>query len=115
MTGRLVETLAADSGVLNLVVLQRAARRPDGDAVQFDLRHGSANPVFRQLRSLGLDGPGSIMVNTVDAALTDAEPSARRPGTRYGEIAPVWEMVEAGIRPAACTHRVSSSCWSSRH
>ena len=98
MTGPLVETLAADSGVLNLVVLEGAARRPDGDAVQFDLRHGSANPVFRQLRSLGLDGRSSIMVDTVDAVLTDAEPSARRPGARHGEIAPVWEMVEAGIR-----------------
>ena len=98
MTGRLVETLGADSGVLNLVVLEGAARRPDGDTVQFDLRHGSANPVFRQLRSLGLDERGSIMVDTVDAVLTDAEPSALRPGARHGEIAPVWEMVEAGIR-----------------
>ena len=98
MTGALVETLAADSGVLNLVVLEGAARQPDGDTVQFDLRQGSANPVFRQLRSLGLDGRSSIMVDTVDAVLTDAEPSARRPGARHGEIAPVWEMVEAGIR-----------------
>ena len=98
MTGRLVETLAADSGVLNLVVLEGASRRPDSDAVQFDLRHGSANPVFRQLRSLGLDERGPIMVDTVDAVLTDAEPSAPRRGARHGEIAPVWEMVEAGIR-----------------
>jgi uncharacterized hydrophobic protein (TIGR00271 family) len=98
VTGRLVEMLAADPGVLNLVVLRGAARRPDGDAVQFDLRPGSANPVFRQLRGLGLDGRGSIMVETVDAALTEAEPTAATPGTRHGEVAPVWEMVEAGIR-----------------
>jgi hypothetical protein len=48
VTSRLVEALAADSGVLNLVVLPGAARRPDGDAVQFDLRTRSANPVFLQ-------------------------------------------------------------------
>jgi len=37
VTGRLVETLTAHAGVLNLVVLKGTARRPDGDAVQFDL------------------------------------------------------------------------------
>ena len=98
VTGQLVETLVADKGVLNLVVLPGAARRPDRDAVQFDLRQGSANPVFRQLRGLGLDERGSIMVQAVDAALTDAPPPAAIPGTRHGEVAPVWEMVEAGIR-----------------
>jgi uncharacterized hydrophobic protein (TIGR00271 family) len=98
VTGRLIDTLVGDPGVLNLVVLQGAARRPDRDAVQFDLRQGSANPVFRQLRSLGLGERGSIMVQAVDAALTDAEPPAAMPGTRHGEIAPVWELVEAGIR-----------------
>jgi hypothetical protein len=98
VTGRLVDTLVADPGVLNLVVLKAAARRPDGDAVQFDLQPGSANPVVRQLRSLGLDRPGSLMVDVVDADLTEAEPTAVRPGARHGEIAPVWEMVEARIR-----------------
>jgi uncharacterized hydrophobic protein (TIGR00271 family) len=97
VTGRLVEILAADSGVLNLVVLAGAARRPDGDAVQFDLRTGSANPVFRQLRELRLDERGLVLVETVDAAITDTgHPAGRRP--HHGEIAPVWEMVEAGIR-----------------
>jgi hypothetical protein len=55
VTGRLVETLAADPGVLNLVVLRGAARQPDGDAVQFDLRTRSANPVFQQLRDQSPD------------------------------------------------------------
>jgi uncharacterized hydrophobic protein (TIGR00271 family) len=98
VTGSLVEALAADSGVLNLVVLTGAARRPDGDAVQFDLHLASANPVFQQLRDLHLDGRGLVMVETVDAAITDAERPARERGPRHGEIAPVWEMVEAGIR-----------------
>ncbi|HEY6274940.1 MAG TPA: DUF389 domain-containing protein [Streptosporangiaceae bacterium] len=98
VTGRLVAILAADPGVLNLVVLMGAARHPDGDAVQFDLHTGAANPVFRQLRDLRLDGRGSIMVETVDAALTGPAPPAGRRRPYHGEIAPVWEMVEAGIR-----------------
>ena len=97
VTGRLVETLAADPGVLNLVVLPRAARRPDGDAVQFDLRTGSANPVFQQLRDLRLDHRGVVMVEAVDAAISDpGRPAVTR--DRYlGEVAPVWDMVEARI------------------
>jgi hypothetical protein len=43
------------------------------------LRQGSANPVFGQLRGLGLDERGSIMVHAVDAALTDAKPPAAIP------------------------------------
>ena len=107
VTGRLLETLTADSGVLNLVVLKGAARRPDGDAVQFDLRPGSANPVFRQLRDLRPAGLCSVMVETVDAPLAEppqvpAPPRPERPRIgeriRHGELAPVWEMVEARIR-----------------
>jgi uncharacterized hydrophobic protein (TIGR00271 family) len=98
VTGRLVETLAADPGVLNLVLLPGAARRPDGDTVQFDLRTGSANPVFRQLRDLELDGRGVVMVEAVDATLTGPQRSATSQGRYLGEVAPVWEMVEAGIR-----------------
>jgi len=98
VTGRLVDTLAADPGVLNLVVLPGAARRPDGDTVQFDLRTGSANPVFRQLRDLHLDGRGVVMVEAVDATITGPERPAASRGPYLGEVAPVWEMVEAGIR-----------------
>ena len=32
LTGHLLKTLGADSGVLNLLVLKGAARQPDGDA-----------------------------------------------------------------------------------
>jgi hypothetical protein len=67
VTSGLLETLAADSGVLNLVVLKGAVRQPDGDAVQFDLQMGSANQLFRQLREPGLAGLRSVAVETVDA------------------------------------------------
>ena len=98
VTGRLVEVLTADPGVLNLIVLPGAARRPDGDAVQFDLRDSSANPVFRQLHELQLDGRGVVMVEAVDAAISDPERPIARRGRYLGEVAPVWEMVEASIR-----------------
>lgn len=101
ITGRLVDRLAADAGVLNLVVLKGTARRPDGDAVQFDLRPGSANLVFQHLRDLRLDAPGSVMVEAVDAPLSEPDRPPGRRGLFHAEVAPVWEMVEAAVRAGA--------------
>jgi uncharacterized hydrophobic protein (TIGR00271 family) len=100
-TASLVAALAADPGVQNLVVLKGAARRPDGDAVQFDVLNRSANPVLRELRALDLDGAGSITVGEVDVALSGPpSPAAERRYARRERV-PVWEMVEAAIRAKA--------------
>jgi uncharacterized hydrophobic protein (TIGR00271 family) len=97
VTKRVVDGLIADPGVMNLVVLRATANRPDGDAVAFDLARASANAVLRRLRDLGLDRRSSVIIENVDAALTD---SAKRQGwgpSYYGEHTPVWDLVEAGI------------------
>jgi uncharacterized hydrophobic protein (TIGR00271 family) len=100
-TASLVAALAADPGVQNLVVLKGAARRPDGDAVQFDVLNRSANPVLRELRALDLDGAGSITVGEVDVVLSGPpSPAAERRYARRERV-PVWEMVEAAIRAKA--------------
>jgi hypothetical protein len=59
----------------------------------------SANAVFQRLRDPHLAGLRSVTVEAVDASLT--EPESANPAFRRGshhELAPVWEMVEAGIR-----------------
>ena len=85
----------------NLVVLPGMARRPDGDAVQFDVRSQSANSVFRRLEAFGADGGGAVGVSQVDATL-GAE-TARTPEhfLVQRDVAPVWEIVEAKIRSDA--------------
>jgi uncharacterized hydrophobic protein (TIGR00271 family) len=100
-TGQLVETLSTLPGVQNLVVLTGRARLPDGDAIQFDLRDGAANPVFQALRKLGIDRDGLISVERVDAVLDRGPAPATPAGYLTPEIAPVWEMVEATIRSGA--------------
>src|SRR5262245_44122914 len=100
LTGPLIERLAAAHGVQNPVVLRAAVRRPQGDAVHFGLIDGAANPVFQELRELGLARHGSISVERVDATLTPAAPLAKTSLFRR-ETAPVWEMVEAVIRGRA--------------
>ena len=96
VTGHLVDDLAADAGVLNLLVM-RGVALSGGDAVQFDLQDGSANSILQQLQRFGLHRDGSISITTVDAAIVEApqQPGWRR--TFHGERAPVWDLVEARI------------------
>ncbi|HEX7266888.1 MAG TPA: DUF389 domain-containing protein [Streptosporangiaceae bacterium] len=102
LTDTLLDRLTAAAGVRNLVVLREAARRPEGDAIHFDLSEGAANPVFRELRALGLAREGSIAVERVDATLTTrTEGAAPDTGVLRRETAPVWEMVDAIIRGGA--------------
>jgi uncharacterized hydrophobic protein (TIGR00271 family) len=97
LTGPLSSRLEAAPGVQNLVVRAGAARRPDGDAVQFDVLDSAANPVFAALRELGLDQAGVICVERVDATMAGQEFPAADHGALRRETAPVWEMVEAVI------------------
>lgn len=102
LTGPLLERLTAAPGVQNLVVLREAVHRPEGDAIHFDLSEAAANPVFRELRDLGLARLGSISVQRVDATLTARTGGAAlETGALRPETAPVWEMVEAIIRGGA--------------
>ena len=69
VTGRLLDQLASLPGIENLIVLEGAGHRPDGDAVLLDVRDNAANPVFRMLRDLGLDHDNPIAVELVDATI----------------------------------------------
>jgi uncharacterized hydrophobic protein (TIGR00271 family) len=100
-TGRLVESLAADGGVANLVVLPAVAVLPHGDAVQFDVMSNSANAVLAQLRHFGIDRASSIIVESVDAAIVDEPRRATWRQSYHGERAPVWELIRARITEEA--------------
>jgi hypothetical protein len=101
LTEQLVDVLLADSGVSNLVVLAGSARRPDGDAVQFDVLARSANFVLRQLEALQDGRRGSITIESVDAAIGEQATPPPRHRLVQRDIAPVWDIVEAKIRSDA--------------
>ena len=84
-TPRLVASLERNSGVLNLIVLQGVVRNPDGDAVQFDVINAQANEVVLELRTLGVDRIGSIVIEDVGTELSDRVtwvPWSSAPSTR---------------------------------
>ena len=68
-THDLVEALAADAGVSNLLVLSGVARGPASDAIQFDVQPRSANSVFRNLQAFQHDHGGTVTVLIAMGAL----------------------------------------------
>ena len=70
VTGVLMPMLRSEPTVMNLTVLPGAVSHPDGDAVHFDVLHGSANEVIGQLSDLGLDRRGSIVLENVDTSIS---------------------------------------------
>ena len=97
VTGAVMPMLRSEPGVINLTVLPGAVSHPDGDAVHFDVLHGAANDVIGQLRGLGLDQRGAIVLENVDTSICGlADQAAARRG-RHQEFTPVWAEVEGRI------------------
>ena len=98
-TVALASVLAVEPGISSLIVAPGAASRPAGDSITFDLSDVAANQVFALLRERGLDAEGTVSVQRVAAALTSNGHSDTGSGlgALRREVAPVWELVEAGI------------------
>ncbi len=100
-TAAVVARLSGDEYIANLVVLPGSARNPDGDRIECDVVVGVANTVLADLRGLGADRYGSLMVHPVDLALSGrVDPRALE---RLGPTsrAPIWAVVEAQIASGA--------------
>ena len=88
------ELLACDEAVTHLVVLPRAAKAPAGDVVEFDVVREGASHVLDELRGLGIDRDGAIVVDHVDTALSAAADRAARRTPGLGVDAVVWHEIE---------------------
>jgi uncharacterized hydrophobic protein (TIGR00271 family) len=97
-TDRLIEALRSDPGVQNVIVLRHAAVHPDGDALYLDVLNGSANQALATLRGFEIDRRGSIIIENVDAQISDLAAATRARQRRFQSFTPVWEEVEARIR-----------------
>jgi uncharacterized hydrophobic protein (TIGR00271 family) len=94
----LVDRLLEERSVLNVVVVPGVARRPDGDLVQFDVAREAANDVLAVLRSFELHRVGSISIERIDTAISDAHETAERLAPGDPSEAVIWEEVEARVR-----------------
>ncbi len=97
VTGVLMPLLRSEPAVMNLTVLPGAVSHPDGDAVHFDVLHGSANEVIGLLRDLGLDQRGSVVLENVDTSISALADRATARRGRFQQFTPVWAEVESRI------------------
>jgi uncharacterized hydrophobic protein (TIGR00271 family) len=88
-----VELLERFASVINIIVLPDVARRPPGDVVLCDVAREDASLVLEKLGALGLDKEGSIAVEDVDTALSDAADRAEKVAEGAPSDAVIWEEV----------------------
>lgn len=97
-TGAVLAALAGVPDIVNLVVMEGAARSPVGDVVMLDVPNEIANHVIGLLRARGVDRVGSITVERSGTMLSAAATAAAANAPGASSEAVVWSEVEARSR-----------------
>lgn len=115
-TDEVVGLLEDDDAICNIVRMDGASRRPDGDVVMADVAREDASVIVADLRQMGVVDAGSVTLTRIDTALG---PHARRAISRAeGDEADavVWEEVqtrtseEAALSWSYLTFMVLAAC-----
>jgi uncharacterized hydrophobic protein (TIGR00271 family) len=91
---RALEVLEGSPAVLNVVHLHAAARKPEGDVILCDVASEEASIILGDLKELEIPHVGSIAVEHIDTALSDAAVAAEKAAPGLPSDAVVWEEVE---------------------
>jgi uncharacterized hydrophobic protein (TIGR00271 family) len=91
---RALEVLENSVVVLNVVHLPGAAHKPDGDLILCDVAREDASLIIGDLKELEIPRVGSIAVEHIDMALSDAAEAAEEAAPGLPSDAVVWEEVE---------------------
>ena len=89
-----LEILHSSPAVLNVVHFQGAAKKPDGDLILCDVAREEASVIIGDLKELDIPRVGSIAVEHIDIALSDAADAAEKQAPGLPSDAVVWEEVE---------------------
>jgi uncharacterized hydrophobic protein (TIGR00271 family) len=90
-----LELLCGEDSVVNVVHLQGAARKPKGDVVLCDVAREDASVIIGDLKELEIPAHGSIAVEELDSAISDAFDKAEKAAPGLPSDAVVWEEVQA--------------------
>lgn len=93
--GAVLDFLNQTPSVIDLIHLRGAARKPDGDVILCDVAREDASRVLTELRALRLHHEGTIAVEYVDTAISDAARGAEAAAPGAVGDAVVWETVRA--------------------
>jgi uncharacterized hydrophobic protein (TIGR00271 family) len=90
-----LELLCASPAVLNVVHLPGVSRKPVGDVILCDVAREEASVTISDLKELGIAKTGSIAVELLDSAISDAFEAAEKAAPGLPSDAVVWEEVES--------------------
>ena len=90
-----LDLLRRTQSVCNLIRLDVPASRPDGVVVLCDVAREEASVVMADLKTLGIHRDGSIALELIDSAISEAAERAERRAPGAPADAVVWEEVEA--------------------
>jgi uncharacterized hydrophobic protein (TIGR00271 family) len=91
-----VDALMCESEAVSSVIrIEGAARKPKGDVILCDVAREDASVIIGDLKELGLHKDGTIAVEEVDSALSEAAAAAEKAAAGLPSDAVVWEEVES--------------------
>jgi uncharacterized hydrophobic protein (TIGR00271 family) len=91
---RALELLEASGSVCNVIVMEGAARKPEGDVILCDVAPEDASVIVDDLRELDIPAEGSISMEHVDATISAAADRAVEHAPGLPSDAVIWEDVE---------------------
>ena len=94
LSGDTLDVLERTDSVFNVVLLEGAARRPEGDVILADVAREDASVVISDLKELGVQHDGSISLELVDTQISDHAERAVEHAKGAPADAVVWEEVE---------------------
>ena len=90
-----MDVLCGTDSVCNVIRLQEPSRRPDGIVIMCDVAREDASVVIADLKELDIHHEGSIALELIDTAISDAAERAEQHAQGAPADAVVWEEVEA--------------------
>src|SRR5687768_4708910 len=94
-SGHALDLLEHTPSVTNLIFLERAAMRPEGDVILCDVAREDASVIISDLRELEIDREGSIAMEDVDSQISQAADRAEKAAVGRTTDAVIWEEVES--------------------
>lgn len=90
-----MELLCGSDSVQNVVHLHGAATKPKGDLILCDVAREDASVIISDLKELDIPHEGSIALEEIDTAISEAADRAEKAAAGLPSDAVVWEEVES--------------------
>lgn len=90
-----LDLLKASPSACNLIYLQGAAQKPEGDVILVDVAREDASVIVSDLREFGIEKSGSIAIEEIDSLISEQAQRAEVAAAGLAGDAVVWEEVES--------------------